>query len=122
MREEAALERRDASTITDIALEIWGRLGATPRIRNLMMSNALADLTTKHEQGPARRAVEHLEEIAAPTLVITGDHDAAPMAALGDMLEQRIPGAMRARFDDSDHFPSLREPERFDRVVLDFLN
>jgi 3-oxoadipate enol-lactonase len=120
-REEAALERRDAAAITAVALEIWGGLGATPWIRAVMMANALADLTTKHEQGPARSALEHLEEIHVPTLVITGDHDAPPMAALGDTLEDRIPGATRARFERSDHFPNLREPERFDRVVLDFL-
>src|SRR5256885_9904897 len=42
--EEAALERRDAQAIADIALEIWGRLGATPRIRELIVANALVDL------------------------------------------------------------------------------
>ena len=120
-REEAALERRDAAAITDVALEIWGGLGATPRIRELMMANALADLATEHEQGPARNATEHLDEIQVPTLVITGDHDAPPIAALGDVLEDRVSGATRVRFERSDHFPNLREPERFDRVVLDFL-
>ena len=120
-REEAALEQRDAAAITDVALEIWGRLGATPRIRELMLANALADLTTEHEQGPARNAIAHLEEIHMPVLVITGDHDAPPMAALGDVLETRIAGAVRMRFERSDHFPNLREPERFDKVVREFL-
>jgi 3-oxoadipate enol-lactonase len=120
-REEAALRRRDASTITDVMLEVWGALGTTPRIRELMITNALADLTTEHEQGPARRAIEHLEEIEAPTLVITGDYDAPPMAALGELLAERISGAARVRFARSDHFPNLREPERFEQVVLDFL-
>jgi pimeloyl-ACP methyl ester carboxylesterase len=56
-----------------------------------------------------------------PTLVITGDQDAPPLEKLGDLLERRISGAERVRFADSDHFPNLREPERFNRVVLDFL-
>jgi pimeloyl-ACP methyl ester carboxylesterase len=120
-REEAALERRDAEAIADVAFEIWGRVGETRRIRELIVANALSDLTTAHEQGPARKALEHLEEIRAPTLVITGDRDAPPLAQLGDLLEQRISGATRARFDGSDHFPNLREPERFAQVVLDFL-
>jgi 3-oxoadipate enol-lactonase len=119
--EEAALERRDAETIADLTLEVWGRLGADARIRELIVANALADLATAHERPPRRMAIDHLEEIRASTLVITGDHDAPPVAELGDLLERRISGAERARFADSDHFPNLREPERFDRVVLDFL-
>src|SRR5438105_6029539 len=119
--EQAALERRDAQAIADITLEIWGRLGATPRIRELIVANALADLATEHEQAPARMAIDHLEEIRVPTLVMTGDHDAPPMEPLGDLLERRIAGAEHVRFAASDHFPNLREPERFDRVVLDFL-
>ena len=119
--EEAALERRDAEAIADITLEIWGRLGAEPHIRELIVANALADLTTEHEQPPGRMAVDHLEELHAPTLVISGDHDAPPLEKLGDLLERRISGAERVRFADSDHFPNLREPERFNRVVLDFL-
>ena len=119
--EEAALERHDAAAIADITLETWGRLGPTPRIRELIVANALADLETQHEQPPERMAIDHLEEIRVPTLVITGDHDAPPMDALGDLLERRIAGAQRVRFAESDHFPNLREPPRFDRVVLDFL-
>jgi pimeloyl-ACP methyl ester carboxylesterase len=119
--EEAALERHDAEAIADITLEIWGRLGADARIRELTVANALADLAIEHEQRPERMAVDHLDEIKVPTLVITGDHDAPPLEKLGDLLEGRISGAERVRFADSDHFPNLREPERFNRVVLDFL-
>jgi pimeloyl-ACP methyl ester carboxylesterase len=119
--EDAALERRDAETVADLTLEVWGRLGADARIRQLIVANALADLATAHERPPRRMAIDHLEEIRASTLVITGDHDAPPLAELGDLLERRISGAERMRFADSDHFPNLREPERFDRVVLDFL-
>jgi 3-oxoadipate enol-lactonase len=119
--EEAGLERRDREAIADITLEVWGRRGANPRIRELIVANALADLETEHEQPPARMAIDHLEEIRVPTLVLTGDHDAPPMDSLGDLLERRIAGAERVRFAESDHFPNLREPERFDRVVLDFL-
>jgi pimeloyl-ACP methyl ester carboxylesterase len=53
--------------------------------------------------------------------VITGDHDVPAMGEIGDLLEREIAGAQRVRFAGSDHFPSLREPERFNRVVLEFL-
>jgi 3-oxoadipate enol-lactonase len=119
--EEAALKRRDAEAIADVTLEVWGRLGADAHIRELIVANALADLATEHEQPPGRMAIDHLDEIRVPTLVITGDHDAPPLEELGDLLERRISGAERVRFADSDHFPNLREPERFNRVVLDFL-
>lgn len=119
--ESAALERRDAEAIADITLEVWGRLGADARIRELIVANAMADLATEHEQPPERMAIDNLEQIRVPTLVITGDHDAPSLEELGDLLARRISGAERIRFVGSDHFPNLREPKRFDRIVLDFL-
>jgi hypothetical protein len=44
------------------------------------------------------------------------------MDELGDLLVERIAGSERVRFEQSDHFPNMREPERFNRVVLDFLS
>jgi 3-oxoadipate enol-lactonase len=121
-REEAALEAGDWDAAADVTFEVWGSFGEDAVMRALLVANAAAELLTEQEQPPERPAIDHLEEIRAPTLVITGDHDVPAMSELGDLLERRIPGARRLRFDGSDHFPSMREPNRFNHAVLDFLD
>ena len=118
---EASLERSDWEAAADVTLEVWGRLGADARVRELVVANAKADLLTEHELPPERTALDRLGEIQVPVLVITGNHDAPAMEELGDLLARRLPQAERARFAESDHFPNLREPDLFDRLVLDFL-
>jgi len=50
-----------------------------------------------------------------------GEHNVPRIGEIGDVLESGIAGAERVRFAASDHFPNRREPERFERVVLEFL-
>jgi 3-oxoadipate enol-lactonase len=120
-REEAAFAADDWETVTDVTLEVWGRCGPGDGVRELVRANARADLLTEHEQPPLRPAADHLEELDVPTLILTGEHDAPQLNELADVLATRIRGAERVHFEHSDHFPNMREPERFNRVVLDFL-
>ena len=66
-------------------------------------------------------AAERLGEITAPTLVIVGDKDLAPVLETADLLVSSIKGARRAMIHDAAHLPNLEHPEEFNRVVLDFL-
>jgi pimeloyl-ACP methyl ester carboxylesterase len=107
--------------VVEITLEVWGRLGSGDGVRELALANARAELLTEHEQPPARPAIDHLEEVRAPTLVITGDHDAPQLNELAELTVAQIAGSQHVSFAHSDHFPNMREPERFNRVVLEFL-
>ena len=120
-REEAAFAADDWDTVTDVTLDVWGRCGPGDGVRELVRANARADLLTEEEQPPFRPAVDHLGELEVPTLVVSGAHDAPQLNELADVLTARIRGAVRVDFEHSDHFPNMREPERFNRVVLDFL-
>jgi 3-oxoadipate enol-lactonase len=121
-REESAVEADDWEAVADVTLEVWGRCGPGDGVRELVLANARAELLTELEQPPQRPAVDAVEEVRAPTLVLTGELDAPQMDELGDLLVERIAGSERVRFEQSDHFPNMREPERFNRVVLDFLS
>jgi 3-oxoadipate enol-lactonase len=121
-REERAVEADDWEAVADVTLEVWGRCGLGDGVRELVLANARAELLTELEQPPQRPAVEAVEEVRAPTLVLTGELDAPQMDELGDLLVERIAGSERVRFEHSDHFPNMREPERFNSVVLDFLS
>jgi pimeloyl-ACP methyl ester carboxylesterase len=56
-----------------------------------------------------------------PTLLIWGAHDHIFPASQAQAARDRIPNARLEVFGDSGHTPQMEEPERFNRLVLDFL-
>jgi aminoacrylate hydrolase len=69
----------------------------------------------------AHRATDRLHQIAAPTLVLTGDADRLISPANSDVLAQNIPGAKLVKIPGGSHGFNLEMPDAFDRAVLDFL-
>jgi L-proline amide hydrolase len=63
---------------------------------------------------------DRLGEIGVPTLLVSGRHDEAT-PALQEVLKEGIAGAEWVVFEDSSHTPHLEEPERYMRVVGDWL-
>ncbi|MFZ1176931.1 MAG: proline iminopeptidase-family hydrolase [Mycobacterium sp.] len=63
---------------------------------------------------------ERLAEIALPTLVLAGRFDECVPEHMREM-HQRIPGSRFELFESSAHMPFIEEPERFDRVMREFL-
>jgi len=63
-----------------------------------------------------------LSEIKVPTLVIVGRHDWITPLEASEELAAHIPNAELVIFENSGHSPQQEEPERFIRVVREFLN
>jgi len=63
-----------------------------------------------------------LEDIAVPTLVITGDEDPVYPPSLAQDMARRIPGAELAVLQGCGHLSNLEQPERFNAALLDFLS
>ncbi len=63
---------------------------------------------------------DRLHEIATPTLLVSGRYDEATPAVVGE-IEQRIPGATWAFFEESSHTPHIEEAEAFLETVEAFL-
>jgi proline iminopeptidase len=63
---------------------------------------------------------DRLAEIALPTLILAGRFDECVPEHMWDM-HQRISGSRFELFDWSAHMPFIEEPERFDRVMREFL-
>jgi pimeloyl-ACP methyl ester carboxylesterase len=66
-------------------------------------------------------AAERLGEISAPTLVVIGDEDIAPVQDGAELLMEKVPHARKAVIHDAAHLPNLEHPEEFNRIVLEFL-
>ena len=66
-------------------------------------------------------SIEHLlPSVDVPTLVLSGRYDEATEAVVRPYREL-VPGARHVVFEESSHLPHLEEPERFFRVLAEFL-
>jgi proline iminopeptidase len=63
----------------------------------------------------------HLKKIEVPTLVIVGRHDFITNVAMAEEIVKHIPNAQLEIFEDSGHFALVEEPEKFYRVIKEFI-
>ena len=61
------------------------------------------------------------ESLKAPVLVVMGLHDFAVPPTLWDKVRPQLRNLAVHLFDKSGHTPQLEEPERFDRVLLEWI-
>jgi len=66
-------------------------------------------------------ALERLENIEVPTLILSGAHDEAT-PTLQELLLARLPQASWHRFEESSHMPHWEEREKYMEVLCGFLN
>ena len=66
-------------------------------------------------------AVQRLDEVRVPTLVLTGDVDEPGGLAAGRHLAASVAGARLVELEGVAHMIQLEEPERFKEIVLEFL-
>jgi 3-oxoadipate enol-lactonase len=128
----AAEEAKDMVALNEAEMKLWlvgpGRTAGhiDKRLRDLfldMNGRALrSDFTSAPWQKLDPPAVGRLGEITAPTLVVVGDHDLPDVQETADLLASKIPGARKAIIHDAAHLPNLEHPEKFNQLLLDFLN
>ena len=63
-----------------------------------------------------------LGEIKSPTLVITGERDGTVPPDVQSALARKIPGAVQSFIPEAGHAVSVELPEKFNRVMVDFLS
>ena len=62
-----------------------------------------------------------LAELRMPTLLVWGRHDHIFPASHAESARKRLPHGRVEIFEDSGHTPQMEEPDRFNRLVLEFL-
>jgi proline iminopeptidase len=62
-----------------------------------------------------------LQKITVPTLVIVGRHDFITNVSMAEEMVKHIPNARLEIFEDSGHFALVEEPEKFYRVIREFV-
>jgi pimeloyl-ACP methyl ester carboxylesterase len=123
---EAAVEAGDLARAQDLQLAIWAPLGTDEEpgatIRRVAFDN-LHELTMD-ESGAERLdppASHRLGEIDVPSLILEAEHDAPEIHRICDFLAREIMGSRKVVVEGADHVVNLRQPERFEELVLPFL-
>ncbi len=118
---EEAEEGGDLETMMGIDFAVWAPLGADETMRALWHATPDARGVPDGASPRARPdAASRLEEIACPTLVVLPTHDPPAQQDVGRTVARRVPGAQLVEID-SDHYLTLREPERVNAVLEAFL-
>jgi proline iminopeptidase len=82
----------------------------------------IAPLKTFNDQEAASMDLRaHLHKIRVPTLVIVGRHDFITNVTMAEEMARHIPEARLEIFEDSGHFALVEEPEKFYRVIKEFV-
>jgi proline iminopeptidase len=82
----------------------------------------IAPLKTFNEKEAATMDLRpQLGRIKAPTLVIVGRHDFITNVGMAEEMLRHIPNAKLEIFEDSGHYALVEEPEKFCRVIKEFV-
>ncbi|MBI2866448.1 MAG: 2-succinyl-6-hydroxy-2,4-cyclohexadiene-1-carboxylate synthase [Chloroflexi bacterium] len=132
-------DERLANWIEDVGVETfveyWEKLpmwASQLRLPELVRRGLRSQRLTNHPLGLANSLKgmgsgaqpalhQRLGEITAPTLILAGEED-AKFATIAWEMHQAIPGSRLEIVERAGHTVHLEQPERFNRVVLEFLS
>lgn len=128
---DAAWERGEHDRANQIEIEGWvdgqgrrdGQAPAHVRDYFLKANRAIWD---RHDANPlpdeTLPAVIEPERVRQPVLLIDSPYDIPDVLQSNIALLERLPHARYVSIPDAAHFPSYEQPERFNSVVLEFLD
>ena len=94
-------------------------------LRDLFLDMNGAALRSNFKNSPGEDldppAIDRLQEITAPTLVVVGDEDVPSVFDAVEVLMEKVPHARKAVIHDAAHLPNLEHPNEFNAIVLQFL-
>lgn len=126
-----AYESKGIEAANELEMRLWldgpfRRPDAVDRDVRFAVASANRVLLERQDRFPVEPgelhppAVERLEEISVPSLVITGELD-QPSVVAGAFELARRTGAQVEEMDDAAHLPSLERPRRVTEVLIEFL-
>jgi len=131
----AAVQQGDLERASDLQIRLWvdgpfrrpEQVNARIRQRAAEMNRiALVNETwARADVNPLRPlvppAIERLDQVRIPTLIVYGALDNPEVLRAGDLMLNKIRGAQKLVLSDSAHVPNMEKPSEFNRAVLSFL-
>jgi pimeloyl-ACP methyl ester carboxylesterase len=129
----AAEDANDMNALNEAEARLWldgpgrPRGHVEKRLRDLFLDMNGRALRSDFDSAPEKEleppaSPSRLGEIKSPTLVVVGDADVPPVHETADLMVSKIGGAKKVVIRDAAHLPNLEHPERFNRLLIDFLN
>jgi pimeloyl-ACP methyl ester carboxylesterase len=109
------------SILSDQRIADHGTLLSKPEYRAAYLS-ALRSIAGMRNLRDGIVVFDRLKGLSMPTLLIWGRHDHIFPAVHAESALKKLPNGRVEIFEESGHTPQMEEPERFNRLVLDFLN
>lgn len=112
--------------LTDVATELahprsWGRIEFLPTIALDAVRTGPRTLVRSIRSILADDIRPLLPRIAAPTLLLWGEHDPITPVSDGQLIADLIPDARLVVIEGASHNPMADRPHAFNRALLDFL-
>ncbi|MFD9633545.1 alpha/beta fold hydrolase [Streptomyces violascens] len=114
-------QKGDMEGLVALALRTWGAAGTgdDPEVAAQVRAAIPGWFNNLGRQIPDAGAFDRLGEITAPCLLALGELDQTEVIRCNEEMAARIPGCRPVRLSGSDHFPSLREPDRVAQLTLE---
>lgn len=124
-----AEERGNLDTVNRIEAHLWldgplseyGRVQGPVRELFLDMNGITLDHPPLTHEDEPDTAVDFLNRITAPTLLVVGDLDFPDIVARHEDLSEELENAFAVVLEDTAHLPSLERPDLFNPLLLEFL-
>jgi pimeloyl-ACP methyl ester carboxylesterase len=91
------------------------------RVRTLIRENIKPGKDSGYPTEADPPAVKRLSEIKAPTLVVVGDLDMPGILDISNRIEKEVRGSRRFVIKGAAHTVNMEKPEKFNKVVMEFL-
>ncbi|NQU88770.1 MAG: alpha/beta hydrolase, partial [Mariniphaga sp.] len=75
-------------------------------------------------EGPTRiepDAVNMLDQVKVPTLIITSEYDVNACLEVADLLDEKIANSEKVSIPDATHFMMMDKPEEFNAAIIKFI-
>jgi 3-oxoadipate enol-lactonase len=128
---ERLWEAKDWETLAELETQVWvdgwGQPAdrVSPMLRRQVHDWILETYRAEKSEGQPQPldppAAHRLDELRIPLLVITGTSDDPVSLANSRNLARSVRGARLEEFEGVAHMVQLEQPERFNRLVLEFL-
>ena len=66
-------------------------------------------------------AMNVLDRINIPTLIVIGEYDLEACIEIADIMEEKIEGSTKVSMEGAGHCMNMDKPEEFNRIVIDFI-
>lgn len=129
----SALAAGNFAQAAELEVQIWvDGVGRAPdqvpatireRVRimdTIALQNEVLELGQPEPLAPP--AAERLHELLRPALLLVGDLDQPRILEAIEFMAERLPNGRKVMMPGTAHLPNLEQPERFNELVLGFLN